>query len=145
MSDTETMTPAQERMAHARAAKTAAAKADDTTAAPASQFLTAEQIERLANQRASEILHAEDLKRTAQQVASENAAEQARLNREAETQGGWVNTRVLLLGDGKIADGSFGPSNDRFGHYARDDTPRFPRSIAQALEKKGWLEITTRD
>ena len=57
-------------------------------------------------------------------------------------ENGKVTVRVLPLGDGKIADGSFGPSPDRFGHYRHGDEPKLPRGIAQRLEDKGWVEIS---
>lgn len=79
-------------------------------------------------------------------LAPRNAAGQwakrGESNAAMDEQPGHVSVRVLPLGDGKIADGSFGPSPDRFGHYRRGDEPRLPRGIAQQLEEKGWVEIT---
>ena len=76
-------------------------------------------------------------KRVEPDAATDTASETA-----SDEQPGHVAVRVLPLGDGKIADGSFGPSPDRFGHYRRGDEPRLPRGIAQQLEDKGWVEIT---
>ncbi|HEY3812854.1 MAG TPA: hypothetical protein VGL66_06480 [Caulobacteraceae bacterium] len=77
----------------------------------------------------------------APRMAAARAAKRAAAEPPAEDDAGKVTVRVLPLGDGKIADGSFGSSPDRFGHYRRGDQASLPRGIAQQLEDKGWVEI----
>ncbi len=71
-------------------------------------------------------------------------ASEAQATADAPAFGGNVTVRILPLGEGKIADGSFGPSPDRFGHYRRGQAAQLPRGIAQQLEDKGWVEIAPR-
>jgi hypothetical protein len=84
-----------------------------------------------------------DLKRAPKGAASDSARlEFTPPNDQEAVDPNLVTVRILPLGDGKVADGTHGASPDRFGHYKHGDQPKLPREIAQALEAKGWVEIT---
>lgn len=52
-----------------------------------------------------------------------------------------VSVRVLPLGDGKVSKGEYDLSSNSFPFYKRGERFRLDRSIAQAQEANGLLEI----
>lgn len=164
----ETMTPAQERMAKARAARSKfngadPAKFDHDGDGDAGGSLSAEVIARAQAQReTAEAAQRAEAQRQAKSAASsptadagptsvqrgaakagEEEAERIRLARELARGGPVVDTvrvRVTKQGDGRVSTGQHVPSVGEV-HYAWKEEFDIARPIAQALEDRYLVEI----
>lgn len=136
----------------------------DGDGAPGGSLSEAEMLERAKAQRESQeaALQAEAQRQAAERVAKAGvdapevsaravaaeaaiiaAGQKARAARAAvdgAAEDPLVEVRITKLGDGKVSMGQHVPP---FGeaHYAWKEQPSFPRSIAKALEDRGFVEI----
>lgn len=116
-----------DRAAQARAAL-AAKRANQPTAAPAPGPTPATEAQ-LAERREA---HAESA-----------AAAVALVAQQEELRPGNVWVRILKKGDGKVATGALNPTTpgDRFPTHKRGDIVQLEKSVAEAQEDNGYVEI----